>query len=73
MKNHMAIDQYGNTYHALGRHPRKTLMERLGRKRAEPMYRDKKDGRTVRVGWVIGGRWLSVYEVKPMEEEEEEV
>lgn len=31
---------------------------------------DKKDGRTVHVGWIIGGLWLTVYEVTPMERED---
>lgn len=65
-KQHMAVDQYGNTYHALGAHPRKELMKRLGRKRASRMYQDR-NGKALHVGWVIGGHWLKVFEVSPME------
>lgn len=66
-KNFMAVDQFGQTYHNLGPHPRKELMRRLGTSHAARMYRDKKDGRTVHIGWVIAGRWLSLYEVTPVE------
>ena len=67
MKNIMGIDQYGQTYHKLGKYPRKELLERLGYKKADKMYRDKKDGSTVHCGYVIGRNWISLYEVKPIE------
>jgi len=67
MKNFMAIDQYGNTVHDLGPHPRKTLLERLNRKKAEKMYRDKSEGPTVHVGYIVAGRWFTLYHVEPME------
>lgn len=66
MKMYMAIDQYGNTYHGL-KHPRKDLCERLCRSHVEKMYQDKKDGTTVFCGYVIGGLWLQLYEVQPVE------
>lgn len=37
MRNHMAIDQYGTTYHNLGPHPRKALLERICWVRADAM------------------------------------
>lgn len=63
MKYYMAIDQYNQTYHEL-RHPRKDLLERLGRSKASKMYIDRKDGSSVHVGYVIAGQWLTIYEVK---------
>mgnify|MGYP003660196240 CR=1 FL=1 len=63
----MAIDQYGTTFHALGKHPRKELLKRLGYCKAVPMYCDKLDGTTVKTGWIIGGHWLSVFQVVPLE------
>lgn len=63
---HMAIDQYGNTYHDLGRHPRKALLDILNRKRAEKMYIDGANGKPIHTGWVIAGLWLTVYEVRRM-------
>lgn len=66
-KMYMAIDQYGTTYHGL-KHPRKDLLERLGYASAKKMYVDK-DGKTYHTGYVIGGAWLDVYEVKPMRKE----
>jgi hypothetical protein len=67
MTNHMAIDQYGQTHHNLGPHPRKALLAKLGRTRAAKMYVDKKAGGSVHIGWIIGGLWLTVYQVTPME------
>lgn len=65
-KSSMARDQYGQYYHDLGIHPRKTLLERLGRKRAQRMYVDSKSG-TKHIGWIIAGLWLTVWHVEPME------
>ena len=65
-KTHMAIDQYGNTYHDLGAHPRKALLAKLGRKHAERMYVDGHDGKSYHIGWIIGGLWLTVYRVEPL-------
>lgn len=65
----MAIDQYGQTHHNLGPHPRKTLLERLGRKHCARMFVDRKDSTPVHIGWIIGGLWLTVYKVERMEGE----
>jgi hypothetical protein len=67
LPQHMGHDQHGTTYHALGPHPRKELMARLGRKHASRMYVDRSDGRTVHIGWVIANRWIAVYRVIPLE------
>lgn len=56
----VAIDQYGNRFR-FGKHARRDLMEQLGRKSASKMYQDKKDGRSVHVGYVIAGHWLTLY------------
>jgi hypothetical protein len=64
-KNTMAVDQYGETYHALGLHPRKALLEKLGRQHADKMYIDKKDGTSVHIGYIIGGLWLTLFAVEP--------
>jgi hypothetical protein len=63
----MAIDQYGQTFHNLGAHPRKELLKRLGRSKAAPIYVDTKDGKTLKIGWIIGGLWLTIYKVERME------
>ena len=67
MKAYMGIDQYGETYH-LGytRSPRKDLLERLCRKSAQRIYRDRKNGTGRHVGWLIAGRWIEVFQVTPM-------
>lgn len=65
-KVYMAIDQYGQTFHGL-EYPRKDLLRKLGKQHAAKIYRDKKDGRSVHVGYIIGGLWLSIYEVTPVE------
>lgn len=61
----MAVDQYGQTYHALGSSPRKALLEKLGRKHASRMYRDTKDGGAVHVGYIVAGLWLELFQVTP--------
>jgi hypothetical protein len=67
MKFIIGIDQYGETYHNLGKYPRKELLKRLGYKKADKMYRDKKDGSAVHSGYVIGGNWINLYQIKPIE------
>lgn len=62
MKMYMAIDQYGQMYHGL-KHPRKELCN----SHVEKMYQGKKDGTTVFCGYVIGGLWLQLFEVQPVE------
>lgn len=64
-KQYMAIDQYGQTFHSLGPNPRKALCEKLCRKHVSKMYRDTADG-TKHVGYIIGGLWLELFEVRPM-------
>jgi hypothetical protein len=59
----MGIDQYGTTYHGLV-HPRKDLMERLGKQHADKIYRDFTSGGTFHVGYVIGGLWITLYKVE---------
>jgi hypothetical protein len=66
MKTYMAIDQHGCTYHGLT-HPRKDLMERLGRKRATKAYIDTVNGEAQHCGYKIAGYWWRMYEVKPFE------
>jgi hypothetical protein len=67
MKYIMGIDQYGGMYHDLGEYPRKELMNRLFRKNAQKMYRDKKDGSSLHCGYVVGQYWITLYEVEPIE------
>ena len=69
MINTIGIDQYGYTYHNLGKHPRKALLERLGSKKAVKTYRDKKDGSIVHVGYVIRNLWIDLYKIEPFEGE----
>lgn len=65
-REYMAVDQHGQTYHALGPHPRKSLMVLAGRKRAAKMYVDGKDGKAYHVGYVIGRLWFTLYRVTPV-------
>ncbi len=64
----MAVDQYGTTFHGLT-HPRKDLLKKFGAKHASRIYRDKEGGGRVHVGYVIGERWLTLYEVIPFEKD----
>ena len=63
---YMAIDQYGHTEHNLML-PRRDLLNRLGRRHASKMYVDKKDGTTVHIGYIIAGRWFTIYTVERWE------
>lgn len=53
------LDQYGHRYWA---RTVKDLKQNVGPGKVSLMYRDKKDGRTVRVGYVIGQYWLTAYQ-----------
>ena len=67
-KRYIGVDQYGHTYW-LGRHPRKELLETLGRSRAEKMYRDDTSPQGCRqVGYVIAGLWIEVFALAPFAE-----
>lgn len=63
MKRYMAMDQYGNTYHDIGPHPRQWLLDHFCRQRAQKMYRDPN---ARHVGWIIAGHWLEVFRVFPL-------
>lgn len=69
MRGHMAIDQYGQTYH-LGMYPRKELLEQLGRASARKMYRGTKGGLVRHVGYIIAGLWLEIFTVDTWKEAE---
>jgi len=56
---YIAITQRGQPFF-IRKHPRKELLEQIGVKHAEKMYRDRKDG-TYHVGYVISGHWLEVF------------
>jgi hypothetical protein len=66
----MARNEYGECVSIPGRHPRKELLEKLGRSHAEKIYVNSKDGeKTFHVGYVIAQRWWSLY--IPYEKEEQ--
>jgi len=60
----MGIDQYGTEFHDLGEYPRKSLLNRLGRKRAEKMYVDDADSNPKHIGYIIAGHWIRLYRVE---------
>jgi hypothetical protein len=55
----MYYDQHGCIYWAKSR---KELKEKVGSGHVSIMYRDKKDGSTVQIGYVIGKHWLQAFE-----------
>ena len=59
---YIGFDQYGQHYR-IDKYPRKELLEQLGRKHANKMYVDLKDGGTRHIGYVIAGNWISVYRI----------
>lgn len=60
-KQTLFIDQWGNRFWAK---TVKALRAQIagGGSRVGKMYRDKKDGRVVHVGYVIGEHWLTAYQ-----------
>jgi hypothetical protein len=67
MKHIIGLDQFNNIYFGLGKYPRKELLQQLVYKYAQKIYKDKKDGSTVHCGYVIGRRWIDLYEITPIE------
>lgn len=59
----MGIDQYGTKYTLKTDCPRKELIEKLGIKHVDKMYIDTKGGDTKHIGYIIGGLWITLYEV----------
>jgi hypothetical protein len=53
------IDQYGQR---IGASTVKELREKVGGGRVFKIYRDKKDGAVVHVGYGVGGRWFDAYQ-----------
>ena len=64
----MAVDQYDNTFHDLGKFPRKALLQQLDRKHADKMYVDV-EGISKHVGYIIAGHWLTLYTVSEWKRE----
>lgn len=53
------LDQFGNHFHA------RTVAElrrRVGGGRVSKMYQDKRDGRTVHCGYVVGPHWFTAFQ-----------
>ncbi len=59
---YIGIDQHGQHF-TIDKHPRKELLEQLGRCHAAKMYVDRKDGSVRHVGYIIAGLWINVHEV----------
>ena len=60
------IDQYGNRWWARTVKELRSVIG-MGGSRVSKMYQDKKDGRTVHVGYIVGTHWLTAFQ--PVEKE----
>ena len=58
----IAQNQYGDTVF-IKRFPRKELLEHTGYASAQKMYLDTTSGKSVHIGYVIGGMWWDVMKV----------
>lgn len=67
MNDYIAIDQYGYIEYNLGPYPRKELLTRWQRKHADKIYVGTKSKGQLHIGWVIAGRWFTVYHIQRME------
>ena len=56
-----AIDQFGTLHWFRTNNPRRALLEKVGRSRAEKMYQDGPDGKPRHTGYVVGAHWFSVF------------
>ena len=56
------LDQWGNRFTS---RTVRELREQIGGGRISKMFRDKRDGSTVHVGYVVGAHWLTAF--KPIE------
>ena len=63
----MGIDQFGVTYHNLGKYPRKRLLDRLGFRCCQKMYKDGNNGEVIHVGYIVGTLWIELFNVTPWE------
>ena len=61
-RGYMAIYD-GGTLHIKDNPPRKWLLDYFGRKHAEKIYIDTKEGKPRHVGYIIAGNWITVYAV----------
>lgn len=59
---YIGIDQYGDSW-KIKQHPRKELLDKLGFQHAERLFVDGEDGQPKHVGYLIGQRWITVYEL----------
>jgi hypothetical protein len=57
----MYIDQYKYTYFASSRKELIKAVSPYGNPKVSIMYQDKKDGSSVRVGYIIGDHWCTEY------------
>jgi hypothetical protein len=63
-----AINQYGQMLVLEGKHPRKELLEATGAGSCQRIYRDKRNGPTVHVGYIVRGEWWTFYTVTAWEQ-----
>ena len=60
---YIAIDQYNNRVTLTDtKHPRKQLLNKLGVKSAQTIYRDV-DGKSKLDGYIVRGSWYSIYAI----------
>lgn len=50
-----------------GEHPRKELLDYMGRKHCARMYQEDQEGNSHHIGYVVGGHWFQLYTVTPWE------
>lgn len=60
---YFGLDQHGQHY-LIRQHPRKELLQQLGRHHAAKMYRDVEGGAR-HCGYVIAGLWIDVFAAQP--------
>ena len=59
----------GTTLLLEGKRPRAELLKALLATHTERVYVDKKDGRSVQIGYIVRGEWFTLYQLTPWEKE----
>lgn len=65
MKYYMAIGNKGTTIHSM-KSPLQGILDHMGRKHADKVYRDDPDtGKALHTGYIVGGECFDIFEVTP--------
>jgi hypothetical protein len=65
----LAKGHWGTDLYLEGKHPRKELLDKLGRSHADKVYIDTKSG-VKHIGYIVAGQWFTFYNLTQWEGKE---